>query len=67
MTVNFNKKIYPQKVIKKAVKDYKELAEFEMKIEKGYFRLKIKNINPAIKSLFKDEFANYVLGIINRK
>jgi len=67
MFINFNKKIYPQKDIKEAVKDYKELAEFEIKPEKGYFRLKIKNINPAIKSLFRDEFANYVLGIINKK
>ena len=67
MIIVFNKKIYQQKVIKKAVQDYKELAEFEMKEGRRYFRLKIKNINPTIKSLFKEEFANYVFGLMSKK
>lgn len=67
MIINFNKKIYQEKAIKESIQAYQKLAEFEMTSVKKYFRVKIKNIEPAVKSLFKEEFANYLLGIINRR
>jgi hypothetical protein len=67
MIVNFNRKIYQLKAIKEAIQACQGLAEFELSLQKQYFRVKIKNIDPAVKSFFKDEFANYVLGIINKK
>ena len=59
----FNKKIYSFKVIKLAIKDYQKLADFNLKQDKNYIQVEIKNINKEFKKIIKEEFCNYVLGL----
>jgi hypothetical protein len=66
MQINFNKKIYSQQAIKKAMKDYSNLADFKLNQNENYFLVKIENIQPEIKKNFQDEFSTYVLSLINK-
>ena len=63
MMINFNKKIYSLKSIKKAIKDYSHLADFKIGQKKNYFLVKITKIKPELKDIFQDEFSNYVLSL----
>jgi len=63
MKIKFNKKIYSQQTVKKAIKDYSYLADFEVDQGKNYFLVKIKNIKQGLKENFKDEFSNYILSL----
>jgi len=62
MEINFNKKFYSQRAIKKAIRAYQKLARFKIKEEKKYFRVILDKIDPEIKNIIKDEFSNYVLS-----
>lgn len=64
MIIRFNKKIYSQEAIKKAIKDYAHLANFTLNQNKNYFLVKIDKIEPELKSKFSDEFSNYILGLM---
>jgi len=66
MKINFNKKIYPLKSIKKAIKDYSYLADFEINQNKNYFLVKITKTKPELKDIFQDEFSNYVLSLMKK-
>ncbi len=63
--IRFNKKIYNLSAIKKAIEEYKNLAEFEMVDSPDYIEIKINNIDDEVKGVLKDEFANYVLGVMS--
>lgn len=63
MIIRFNKKIYSQEAIKKAIKDYAHLANFALNQNKNYFLVKIDKIKPELKNKFSDEFSNYILGL----
>ncbi|MBL7053264.1 MAG: hypothetical protein ISS02_01200 [Candidatus Portnoybacteria bacterium] len=63
MNIKFNRQIYSLKAIKLAIEDYKELADFNLKQDKNYIQVKIKNINKEFKKIIKEEFCNYVLGL----
>ena len=63
MNIKFNRQIYSLKAIKLAIEDYKELADFNLKQDKNYIQVKIKNINKKFKKIIKEEFCNYVLGL----
>ena len=63
MKIKFNKKIYSQQTVKKAIKDYSYLADLEIDQDKNYFLVKIKNIKQGLKENFKDEFSNYILSL----
>ena len=54
MMINFNKKIYSLKSIKKAMKDYSHLADFKIGQKKNYFLVKITKIKPELKDIFQD-------------
>jgi hypothetical protein len=64
IAINFNKTIYKAKAINSAIKDYKGLADFELKQDKKYYRLILKNIDKEVEQIIKDEFCNYVLYLI---
>ncbi len=66
MLLRFNKKIYPKLAIKKAVKDYRDLANFKVEQNKNYFLVKIRKIKPELKDVFQDEFSNYVLSLMKK-
>lgn len=66
MNILFNKKFYSLGAIKRTIKDYKDLAVFEIKDEKNNIRVKMDNIDKDVKDIIKDEFCNYVLSETKR-
>ncbi len=64
MTINFNRDFYNLDSIKKAIQDYKGLADFDIKLGKKNIKVNLKNINPESKDIIKEEFCNYVLGLM---
>ncbi len=65
-TLSFNKKIYSQKAIQKAIKEYANLVGFSLTQNKKYLLVKVRNTQPAIKDNFQDEFSNYVLSLMKK-
>lgn len=64
MEIEFDTSLYPQSAIKKAIKDYKNLADFACKRSKDKFLIRISNIkDSSMKPLFAGEFSNYVLAL----
>jgi len=59
--INFNKRLYPLKGIKLAMKEYQNLANFNLRQKGNYIQVELKNIDKDVKKLIKDEFCNYVL------
>lgn len=64
ITLKFNAKIYTLKSIHGAAKAYAELAQFEIKAQKPYIQVKIKNGGEVSDMLLKDEFCNYALSMV---
>ncbi len=62
--IKFDRKIYKLKAIKLAIKEYKELADFNLKQKGKYFEVELKNIDPDVEEVIKDEFCNYVLSLM---
>ena len=62
--INFNKNFYTVKVIKEAIQDYKGIADFNMISSKKENKVEIKNIDPKSEDVIKQEFCNYVLGLM---
>jgi len=65
MTLKLNKEIYPQKVIRRAIDSYKKIANFKLKEEKKYFLVSGK-IEKNNEELIRNEFLNFVLGLIRQ-
>jgi len=63
MIIKFNKKIYSQPAIKRAIKNYQRLADFSFSPQKKYFLVKIKKAQPEIRKNIEDEFSNCVLSL----
>ena len=64
MTINFNRSFYNLGSVKKAIQDYKGLADFDIEIGKKNIKVNLKNIDPVSKKVIKEEFCNYVLGLM---
>lgn len=62
--INLNKKIYPRQAVERAVADWHSLAEFSICAKPKYWQVEITQIDQQIKNKIKDEFANYVLGLL---
>lgn len=63
--IKFNKDIYNLKVIEKAIEEYNDLAKFSVKEIAGYFEVTIDKIDQEVQGVIKNEFANYVLGLMS--
>jgi hypothetical protein len=61
--LRFNKKVYRKEAIEKAVCAYSHLATFRVNDRRDYTVVRIEGIGLGLKSIFCDEFANYVLGM----
>jgi hypothetical protein len=66
MTVRFNKKLYTAKAIKRALSDFKELADFYMTDRKDHYLVGIKNPRGYPPETIKDELGNYILQLMRR-
>jgi len=64
MTINFNRNFYNLKSIEKAIRDYEGLADFDIEVGKKNIKVDLKNIDPESRNVIKEEFCNYVLGLI---
>jgi len=64
MVINFNRSFYNLESIKKAIQDYKGLADFDIEVEKENIKVNLKNISPESRNVIKEEFSNYVLGLM---
>ena len=62
MIIKFNKNFYNIEAIKKAIRTYPKLANFEIKEKKNFVEVTIKNIDKDLKNVLTDEFSNYVLA-----
>jgi len=62
-SLKFNTKIYKKEAIQKAISAYSHLARFRVKDDKDYKVVEIDKVDPDLKGIFCDEFANYVLGM----
>ncbi|MCX6745855.1 MAG: HxsD-like protein [Candidatus Parcubacteria bacterium] len=63
--IKFNKKIYSLEAVKKAIEEFKSLAEFKIKDLDKYIEVEIDKIDNEYKGILKDEFSNYVLGLMS--
>lgn len=61
MIINFNKKLYTLKAVRSAIKEYQNLADFNMRRRGSYVQIELKNIDKDVNKIIKDEFRNYVL------
>jgi len=64
MSINFNKNFYSLKAIEKAIQNYKGLADFNIEVKKKSIKVDLKNIDPDSKDIIREEFCNYVLGLM---
>jgi len=65
MILKLNKEIYPKKAVQKAVGFYKKVVNLKLKEGRGYFLIS-GNIEKNNEELVKNEFLNFVLGIIRQ-
>jgi hypothetical protein len=65
MILKLNKEIYPIKAVQKAVGFYKQVAKFRLKNSQNYILVSAK-IDKNNEELVKNEFLNFVLGIIRQ-
>jgi len=63
--IRFNKNIYNLKAIEKAIEEYKNLAKFSIKEKGSYIEVALAQVDKEVKNVIKDEFANYVLGLMS--
>lgn len=63
MVIKYNKNIYKLSLIKRAIKDFDQLAEFKIKNTSEYISVDITNIKNNLDDNFRDEFSNYVLSL----
>ena len=59
--IHFNRKIYTKKAIDNSIKAFSHLARFRVAKYGGYFVVSADAIDADVKSVFKDEFCDFVL------
>ena len=64
-TIVFNKEIYKLEAIKKAIEQYDELAEIKINEKDNEIEVVFDSIDQEVKEVLKDEFSNYVLGLMS--
>jgi len=64
IVISFNKNFYTIEAIKKAIQDYKGIADFNIISNKKENKVEIKNIDPESEDMIEQEFCNYVLGLM---
>jgi len=67
MEINFNKNLYSRQAIRRSIKAYRRLADFDFQEGKNYFKVSLKNAAPDVARVIGDEFSNYVLSLIKFK
>lgn len=60
-----NKKIYSQIALEKAIVEYQGVAKITYQSLPEYFEINFKEVDSELGDIIKDEFANYVLGLLS--
>ncbi|MFA6217182.1 MAG: HxsD-like protein [Candidatus Omnitrophota bacterium] len=64
LKITFAEDFYPLASVKKAIKDYRGLADFMVQNKKSRIIVTIDNIRKKeLRPFVKDEFSNYVLSL----
>lgn len=64
MEINFDKSLYSSSAIKRAMRDYRNLATLFYREQKDQIKVKISGIrDKELRPFFKEEFSNYVLAL----
>lgn len=64
LKIAFTHSLYGEDAVQEAISDYKHLADFSLKVGKGYSEVSISNIRDVeLEPLFLQEFSNYVLSL----
>jgi hypothetical protein len=58
--LRLNKNFYKEKIIKKAISDFRGIAKIKMKKEKKYFVLFFSDFPKDFEKIIEKEFGNYV-------
>jgi hypothetical protein len=65
LIIDFDGDIYNIKAVKKAISDYRGLADFSCRPGKGRITVRVDKIrNKELEPLFSREFSNYVLSLV---
>ncbi|OGF27109.1 hypothetical protein A2303_03360 [Candidatus Falkowbacteria bacterium RIFOXYB2_FULL_47_14] len=64
MIIKFNKKLYSAKAVRRALADFKDLADLKMAAQGGYFVVEISNCREYPEKTVKNELANYILQLM---
>jgi len=67
LEIKFNKKIYPQKYIFKAIEDFKKTADFKTVSEGNCIRVTMTGFDPGIREKLEGEFCNYLFHLCRRR
>jgi len=62
--IDFNKNLYNLKVIKSAIKEYQDLADFSLRQKRNYIQVELSNVDKSVRKIIKDEFCNYVFFLM---
>ncbi len=63
--IKFSKKIYSLEAVNQAINEFKNLADFALRESDLFFYVKIDNIDKQYADILKDEFSNFVLGLMS--
>ncbi len=64
MIISFSKNLYNLKAVKSAIKEYQNLADFNLRQKGNYIQVELKNIDKEVRQIIKDEFCNYVIFLM---
>ena len=64
MLIRFHQELYHLNAVKKALTAYKHLAWFRLSSKGKYYLVSLNRIEPTVKNILPDEFANYVLSCL---
>jgi len=64
MVISFNKNLYNLKAVKSAIKEYQNLADFNLRQKGNYIQVELKNTDKEVRQIIRDEFCNYVIFLM---
>ncbi|OGF25915.1 hypothetical protein A2331_06430 [Candidatus Falkowbacteria bacterium RIFOXYB2_FULL_34_18] len=66
LQIKLNKNLYKLKAVNAAIKEFKNLADFEIIKEKDKYLINLSNIKNEARNKVCDEFCNFVLYLMNK-
>lgn len=64
LVLKYNKSIYPEHAIKKAISDYSKIAKLGFSKQKNHYQIEMSEFQKDLGDQISDEFSNHVLSLI---